>query len=90
MFDNLKIDPSSLLFSEERIDSRVLIKLKKSKYAKDRELLKLVNLGYSKYFLDDDTVLTRADYVKKKEKLIGLLCIVLMFFFNYFMPTLEI
>ena len=34
---------------------------------KDREPLKLVNLADSKYFLDDDIVLTRADYVKKRE-----------------------
>ena len=67
LFDNLKIDPGSTLFSEERIDDRLLKKLKRSKYVKDREPLKLVNLADSKYFLDDDIVLTRADYVKKRE-----------------------
>ena len=32
LFNSLKIDPSSVLFSEERIDNRLLQKLKKSKY----------------------------------------------------------
>ena len=67
LFGNLKIDPSSVLFSEERIDNRLLKKLKNSKYVKDRELLKLVNEADSKYFLDDNIVPTRADYVKKRE-----------------------
>ena len=50
LFDNLKVDPSSHLFSQERIDSRLVKKLKKSKYVKDKELLKLVNLADSRYF----------------------------------------
>ena len=32
LFNSLKIDPSSVLFSEERIDNRLLQKLKKLKY----------------------------------------------------------
>ena len=32
LFNSLKIDPSSVLFSEERIDNRLLQKVKKSKY----------------------------------------------------------
>ena len=67
LLNNLKIDPCSILFSEERTDDRLFKKLKQSKYVKDRELLKLVNLADSKYFLDDDIVPTRADYVEKRE-----------------------
>ena len=67
LFDNLKIEPGSVLFSEERIDNKLLKKLKKSKYGKDRELLKLVNLADSKCFSDDNIVPTRADYVEKRE-----------------------
>ena len=89
MFSNLKVDPSSLLFSEERIDNRLLKKLKKSKHVKDKELLKLVNLADSKYFLDNNIVQLEL-IMLKKEKLIDLLCIALMVLFNYFMPTLEI
>ena len=67
LLNNLKIDPCSILFSEERTDDRLFKKLKQSKYVKDRELLKLVNLADSKYILDDDIVPTRADYVEKRE-----------------------
>ena len=42
LFNSLKIDPSSVLFSEERIDDRLLKKLKKSRYLKDFQLLKLI------------------------------------------------
>ena len=42
LFNGLKIDPSSVLFSEERIDDRLLKKLKKSRYLKDSQLLKLI------------------------------------------------
>ena len=45
IFTSLKTDPSSVLFSEEKIDSRFLKKLKKSKYANDKLLLKLVLLA---------------------------------------------
>ena len=85
----MKVDPSSLLFSEERIDNRLLKKLKKSKHVKDKELQKLVNLADSKYFLDNNIVQLEL-IMLKKEKLIDLLCIALMVLFNYFMPTLEI
>ena len=42
LFNSLKIDHSSVLFSEERIDDRLLKKLKKSRYLKDSQLLKLI------------------------------------------------
>ena len=35
LFNSLKIDPSSVLFLEERIDSRLLKKLKNSKCLKE-------------------------------------------------------
>lgn len=41
----LKTDPSSVMFSEEKIDSRLLKILKKSKYGKDTLLLKLILLA---------------------------------------------
>ena len=45
IFTSLKADPSSVLFSEEKIDSKLLKKPKKSKYAKDKLLLQLVLLA---------------------------------------------
>ena len=44
MFTSLKTDPNSALFSEEKIDERLFKKFKKSKYAKDSILLKIINL----------------------------------------------
>ena len=41
-FSGLKTDPNSVLFSEEKIDSRLLEKLKKSRYAKGFLLLQLI------------------------------------------------
>ena len=67
LFNRLKIDLTSVLFSEELLDKRPLKKLKKSKYAKDTELLKLTNLAHNKKFLDDNKFLTRTDYEEKRE-----------------------
>ena len=44
MFTSLKTDPNSVLFSEEKIDERLFKKFKKSKYAEDSILLKIINL----------------------------------------------
>ena len=44
IFKNLKTDPNSILFSEEKIDNRLVKKLKKSKYATVFLLLKLIGL----------------------------------------------
>ena len=40
--DVLRIDPSSVLFSEEILDKKLLNKLKKSKYETDKLFYKLV------------------------------------------------
>ena len=40
IFSSLKTDPNSILFSEEKIGTRLLKKLKNSKYAKDSLLFK--------------------------------------------------
>ena len=66
IFTSLKTDPSSLLFSEEKIDSSLLKKLKKSKCAKDKLLLKLVLLA-DNLLEDEGKIPTRADFVEKQE-----------------------
>ena len=43
-FNKLKADPSSVAFAEEIVDKKLLLKLKKSKYAEDKSFFKLVNL----------------------------------------------
>ena len=67
ILNNLKTAPNSVLFSEPRIDQRLLKKLKKSRYSKDSQLLKFILLADNRDFLDDDKTPTRADYVEKKE-----------------------
>ena len=44
IFENLKTDTKSILFSEEKLNMGLLKKLKKSDYSKDKLLLKLTNL----------------------------------------------
>ena len=40
-FDKLKTDPSRVAFTEEILDKKLLLKLKKSKYAEDKYFLNL-------------------------------------------------
>ena len=67
IFNSLKTDPNNVLFLEEKINNRLLKKLKKSKYLKDSQLLKLIRLADNKDFLYDDKTPTRIDYVEKIE-----------------------
>ena len=67
MFDALKVDPSSVLFSEEILDKKLLNKLKKWKYESEKLFYKLVNLIDSKNVFDDGKAPTKTDYVEKRE-----------------------
>ena len=40
-FQMLKTNPSSVAFAEETLDKKLLLKLKKSKYKEDKNVLKL-------------------------------------------------
>ena len=62
----LETDSNSVLFSEEKIDPRLLKKFKKSKYVKDSLELKLIYLADNKLD-DEDKVLTRVYYVEKEK-----------------------
>ena len=55
-------------FSEERIDKKLLLKLKKSKYVEDKKIFNLVNLldGKNSVVLEPVSV-KRNDYVEKRE-----------------------
>ena len=64
--NNLKIDPSSVLFSEERLDKILLKKLKKPRYLKKAQLLKLINLADNKGLLENDKTPARTNYVEKR------------------------
>ena len=65
-FDKLKTDPSSAAFAEEIFDKKLLLKLKKSKYAEDKKFFKLVNLLENSAIFERDSV-KRTDYVEKRE-----------------------
>ena len=65
-FDKLKADPSSVAFADEILDNKLLLKLKKSKYAEDTNFFKLVNLLENTVISEPDTV-KKTDYVEKRE-----------------------
>ena len=65
-FDKRKTDPSSAAFAEEILDKKLLLKLKKSKYAEDKKIFKLVNLLENSVIFEPDSV-KRTDYVEKRE-----------------------
>ena len=64
IFKSLKIDPSSVLFSQEKIDIRFLKKLKKSKYSKDTLFLKLILAGDDE-LENKEKIPTRVDFSEK-------------------------
>ena len=66
-FEKLKLDPSSAAFAEEILDKKLLLKLKKSKYAADKNFFKLVNLLENDNVLFDTNSVNRTDYVEKRE-----------------------
>ena len=71
IFENLKTDTKSVLFSEEKLNMRLLKKLKQSSYSKDKLLLKLIdsienNIGKINQ-VKEDQIPIRLDYVGKIE-----------------------
>ena len=66
-FNKLKVDPSSVTFAKEILDKKLLAKLKKSKYAADRNFFKIVNLLDNNNVLFDSDRVNRTDYVEKTE-----------------------
>ena len=66
-FEKLKLDPSSAAFAEEILDKKLLIELKKSKYAADKNLFKLVNLLENDNVIFDTDNIKKTDYVEKRE-----------------------
>ena len=68
LFSELKTHPNSFLFSVGELDSRRFKKLKKSTYAKDKQLLKLITLAENAVEkLKEEKVPTRLDCIEKRE-----------------------
>ena len=66
-FEKLKLDPSSDAFAEEILDKKLLLKLKKSKYAADKNFFKIVNLLDNNVFFDSVDKVNRTNYIEKRE-----------------------
>ena len=90
LLKKLQTDAESVLFTEEKINDKVLKKLKKSKYNKDIEFTNLFKSNID--FLNDEkkSIPIKTTFVEEKTILIGLSSIVLMVLFNYYMLTLKI
>ena len=66
-FETLKLDPSSAAFAEEILGKKLLLKLKKSKNAADKNFFKIVNLLDNNVFFDSVDKVNRTDYIEKRE-----------------------
>ena len=68
LFSELKADPNSFLFSVGELNSRRFKKLKKSTYAKDKQLLKLITLAENAVErLKEEKMSARLDYIEKRK-----------------------
>ena len=56
IFNRLKTDPSSVVFAEELLDKKLLIKLKKSKYVEDKKIFKFLNLNNTNVIFESENV----------------------------------
>ena len=76
IFEQIKTDEKSLLFSEEKLNIKLLKKVKRLKCSHDKNLLNLINLAENNiepfYENNENIVPNRLDYVKKKENEIDL------------------
>ena len=67
VLNQLKVDPQSVAFAEELLNRRLLVRLKKSKYPKDKLFFKIVNdLDREKSVIFNPETVNRTNYVEKK------------------------
>ena len=67
-FNQLKMDPQSVAFAEELLNKRLLVRLKKSKYPKDKLFFKIANdLDREKSVFFNPEMVNRTDYVEKRD-----------------------
>ena len=68
IFNELTTDAKSVLSLRDELNTKLLKKLKKSPFTKDKQLLKLIDLRENKIKkINDDKVPIRLDYVEKRE-----------------------
>ena len=66
-FEKLKLDPSSAAFAEEILEKKLLLRLKKSNYAADKNFFNVVNLLDNNVIFDSNDKVNRTDFVEKRE-----------------------
>ena len=66
IFNRLKTDLSSVVFAEELLDKKLMLKLKKLNYVEDKKFFELVYLNNTNVIFESENV-KRTDYVEKRE-----------------------
>ena len=73
LFNKLQTDSKSVLFTEEKLNNKLLQKLKKSKYNKDKELVNGLNLLENKADLfkqrDGYSIPIKAEFIQKSDNI---------------------
>ena len=68
VFNQLKVNPQSVAFAEELLNKRLLVRLKKPKYPKDKLFFKIVNdLDMEKSVIFNPETVNRTDYLEKRK-----------------------
>ena len=93
LFNKLQIDSRSVLLTIKQLNEKVLKKLKKPSYVKDKEFFNLFSLLENKDDSGKDKKVSlpiKATYVGKGDDIDGRLSIVLQYHLNYYMLILQI
>ena len=85
----MQTDAKSVLFTKENINDKLFKNIKKSKYEKDIEFVKLFDRNVN--FLEDEkiTIPIKTKFVEKKVILIDQLSLALMVLFSCYMLNLK-
>ena len=69
LFNKLQTDSKSILFTQEQLNEKLLKKLYKSKYEKDKEFANIFNLLDDKNVFDkkDYSIPIKAEYIQKSD-----------------------
>ena len=69
VFESLKTDEKSVLFSYIKLNLKIFKKVWKSTYVNDKKLLKLINVAENSIeeFNKDHKIAIKLDYVEKRE-----------------------
>ena len=71
-FNKLKVDSQSAAFAEEILDKKLLVRLKKSKYSRDKQFFKNVNLLDKKSVIFNPESVNRTSFIEKRDIIVPL------------------